>query len=315
MRHVIAGDVGATNIRFCLVDERGFIQKRIEEKTPKNTKDIISKILSLIESFNEDVSRVSIGVAGIVNFKSGHVKLTPNFDFSDVPLKEYVEEKFNVECVVDNDANMAAWGEKVFGSAKNSNDFICLTLGTGIGAGIVINGSIFRGFYGAAGEVGHMSILNSDTDSPCEFEKLASGSALGETTKAFLKEKRSGLMFESVNGDIDLVTGKTVTNAARGCDPDAIKQLEKFTEILSIGISSLVDVLDPEIIVLSGGMASDGDLFLPSVRKHLYGKIFAPHYRKPAIIIGTLGPDAGIIGAAALAIYDDGRKFNARDAT
>ena len=310
MQYVVGGDIGGTNMRFALISKDGKIVKKTRSETADNKEKIVEKVLRLIKNFSEDALLVSIGVGGVVNFPKGEVVYTPNFNFSDVPLKRLVQKRFNLPCIVDNDANLAAWGEKTYGIAKQMKNFVCITLGTGIGGGLVINGNIYRGAFSAAGEIGHTTIgYASDVKAfslKADYENMASGSALAQLARKTLNKKRQSLIWELAKGDTKRITGKIVTAAARQGDGTAIKLLERQAEILAIGLANLANVVDPEAIIISGGMAADADLLLPKLKNSLYKRLFASDYRKPQVLIGKLGPDAGVLGAAALAFYPYG---------
>ena len=307
MRYVIGGDIGGTNLRFALINEDGEIVKRAGTITPDDKQETANEIMSLIEKVSSEPFKIAIGVGGLVDFEQGKVIYTPNFDFSEIPLKKLVEKRFNISCLVDNDANTAAWGEKIYGSAKTAKNFVCITLGTGIGGGLVINNEIYRGSYFAAGEIGHTTIgytkdVKAFPDNS-DYENLASGKALGKLARSEIKEDSESLILTMAKGKVEDINGKTVTAAALKGDEVALELLSRHGEIIGIGLANLVNVFDPEMIVLTGGLATAGELILPDIEKGLYQRIFAPDYRKPKLVVGELGSDAGLIGAAAMAFF------------
>lgn len=310
MQQIIGGDIGGTNLRFALIDRDGKIIKKASTVTPDNKQAIAEEIISLIEKVSSQPSMVAIGVGGLVDFLQGKVIYTPNFDFSDIQLKKLIQKRFKVACLVDNDANTAAWGEKIYGSAKKAKNFICVTLGTGIGGGLVINNKIYRGSYFAAGEIGHTTIGYAEDvktfSGKCDYENLASGKSLGKLARNEIQSDSQSLILTLAKGIVENINGRTVTKAAKKGDKEAIKLLERHGEVIGIGLANLVNVFDPELVVLTGGLATAGELILPGIERALYERIFAPEYRKPKLVVGELGADAGIIGAAAMGFYPNG---------
>lgn len=306
----MCGDIGATNLRFALLNKKGEVLNKAKAKTPEKKEAIIKKVVNLIKKTSDNPSLIALGVGGIVDFARGSVVYTPNFDFSDVPLQRIVQKEFNLPTIVDNDANMAAWGEKIYGSATKAKNFVCVTLGTGIGGGLVINGKLYRGAYYAAGEIGHTTIGYSSLikafGRKADYENMASGKALGRLARNMIKPGSKSLVLKLAKGKVKEINGKTVTLAARKGDETAIKILSRFTDIIGIGLANIVDIVDPELIVINGGLSDECKLIIPGIEKSLNKRIFAVKYRKPKIMAGKLGSDAGIFGAAAMAFYPNG---------
>jgi glucokinase len=310
LQYVIGGDIGGTNIRFALINRNGKIIKSANAKTPLKRDEIIEKIFQLISSLEEKPLLIAIGGGGIVDFARGVVVNTPNFDFKDVPLQKLVQKQFNVPTILDNDANTAAWGENIFGAAKGVKNFVCVTLGTGIGGGLVIDKKIYRGNFFAAGEIGHTTIgYASDIKAlgiNADYENVASGNALGILARHAINKDSNGLILKMANGDKKSITGKVVTAAAQKGDETAIELIKRHGEIIGIGLANVANILDPAMFVLTGGLAAAGSLIIPHIEKSLYSHIFAADYRKPQLVQGQLGDDAGVIGAAAMAFYPHG---------
>lgn len=308
MQTVIGGDIGGTNIRFALVNRNGEIIKRASDETPPKKVDAINTALGLISELTKLQDKpllIAIGVGGLVDFTAGQVIYTPNFDFSDIPLRKIVQKHLNIPTIVDNDANTAAWGEKIYGAAKDAKNFVCITLGTGIGGSLVIDKKIYRGNFFAAGEIGHTTIGYAyDVKAfgrNADYETIASGSALGRLARQKIKNNSDSLILRLAKGDSKNITGKIVTTAAEKGDETAIDMLKKHGEVIGIGLANMANILDPEMFVLNGGLAAAGDLIIPYIEKSLYERIFFPGYRKPKVVPGLLGNDAGVIGAAAMA--------------
>lgn len=308
MDYAIASDVGATNLRVGLVDLNGKLEQKIEFKTPQDNPDEVVNLLiaaiAKLDTRGKPIIGVGVGVGGVVDFNEGKVVFTPNFSFSNVYLEDIIAKKFRLRSFIDNDANLAALGEKTFGSGKGIDNLVCLTLGTGIGGGIIINGKLFRGYSSAAGEIGHMTIQMDGPDCACgndgDFEALAGGRALDTQARKQAAQHKDSLIFKLANGDTNAITGHLVTRAALQGDELANQLLQDHARRLAVGLANVVNILDPELIILNGGMAEAGNLLLSPAKKILKKRVFADSNRVPKIVFGSLGADAGILGAAAL---------------
>lgn len=308
MDYAIASDLGATNLRVGLVSTKGQLEQKIELKTPQNNPDEVINILvnavSSLNTKNKAVLGIGIGVGGLVDFENGKILHAPNFTFENIHLSDILTSKFKLPAFVDNDANMAALGEKVFGSGKNVDNMVLLTLGSGIGGGIIINGQVYRGASGVAGEIGHMIIQIGGPKCMCgnegDLESLASGRALDRESRDAVNKNKDSLIFELADGNIDAVNGVLVTKAALRGDQIANELLTQHAERLAVGLANVVNIFDPDLIVLSGGMSEAGNLLLSPAKKTLKNLVFADIKNITKIVFSDLGPDAGILGAGAL---------------
>ncbi len=308
MDYAIASDLGATNLRVGLVSMKGQLEQKIELETPQDNPDevinLIVNAVSRLDIKNKAVSGIGVGIGGLVDFNNGKVLYAPNFTFENVYLKEILSKKFKLPVFIDNDANTAALGEKVYGSGKNIDNMVLLTLGSGIGGGIIIDGQIYRGSSGVAGEIGHMIIQIGGPKCMCgnegDLESLASGRALDREARKAVRNSKDSLMFKLADGNIERVNGILVTKAALQGDELANKLITQHAEKLAIGLANVVNIFDPELIVLSGGMSETGNLLLSPAKKALKNLIFADIKNVTKIVFGDLGPEAGILGAAAL---------------
>lgn len=249
---------------------------------------------------------VGIGAAGLVD-RDGVLRFGPNLPgVVDLDLVGALEPRLARSVVVDNDANCAALAEHALGAAAGSSSSVLVTLGTGIGGGVVVDGAVQRGAFGFAGEPGHMLVDPHGPPCPCGrrgcWERYASGSGLGRLARDAAAAGRADAIVERAGGDAEAVRGEHVTAAASDGEPEARRVLADFAWWVAVGLANLVDLLDPEVVVVGGGLVEAGDLLLDPVREAYAGLVLAHDHRPPArIVAASLGSDAGAVGAALLA--------------
>jgi glucokinase len=301
-------DVGGTNVRVAAVDGDGAVLAEQRAPTPPGWQAVVATISELCGQVAGATAPVAVGVgtAGLVD-RDGVVHYAPNLpDFIHVPLGAALRDALGVPVVVDNDANAAAWGEVCHGAARGLRDVLVITLGTGVGGGIVANGEIYRGAHGFAAEVGHFQTDPHGLPCACgqvgHWEASASGNALGQMGRERAATSALPSALERVGGDVSKVTGITVGGAAQAGARDAVAVVAAYAEQVAVGIAGLANILDPARIVVSGGLVELGEvLFAPlraSVRGRLEGAAFRPEIE---VVAAELGERAGVIGAAALA--------------
>jgi glucokinase len=305
-------DVGGTKIAAGVVDADGKIGARAHRDTPADSVDETAKAIcdaaaELIK--DHDIEAVGIGAAGFVSSDRSTVLFAPNLAWRDEPLGARVAEALKVPVVVENDANAAAWGEFAFGAAKHVEHMVCITVGTGIGGGVVIEGELLRGAHGVAAELGHMRVVPGGHRCGCGargcWEQYASGRALVREGRAQAESgSLTAAQMLSVCGITDPaeLTGPMITKAAAGGDPCAVELLDDLGRWLGEGLASIATLFDPSTIVIGGGVSAAKELLLKSAQvafeKNLPAKANRPH---PAFGLAELGNDAGLIGAADLA--------------
>ncbi|WP_328322514.1 ROK family glucokinase [Kribbella sp. NBC_00382] len=305
-------DVGGTKIAAGVVDADGTIIARTHRDTPADSVDataaaIIDAAAELIK--DHQVEAVGIGAAGFVSSDRSTVLFAPNLAWRDEPLGARIGEALKVPVVVENDANAAAWGEFAFGAAKDVEHMVCLTVGTGIGGGVVIGGELLRGAHGVAAELGHMRVVPGGHRCGCGargcWEQYASGRALVREGRAQAESgSLAAAQMLSVCGITDPaeLTGPMITEAAAQGDPCAVELLDDLGRWLGEGLASIATLFDPSTIVIGGGVSAAKELIITSARtafeKNLPAKANRPH---PAFGLAELGNDAGLIGAADLA--------------
>lgn len=310
MTIVIGIDAGGTSTKGALVDQVGSVLERVEYPTDPGaaTKTILGTVdalMSAAERAGISVSGVGIGAAGFVDHTTGEITFSPNLVYGDAHVRAAVEARVSLPVVVDNDANAAVWGERAFGTARGSDHVAMLLIGTGIGSGFVSEGILLRGWTGAGAEFGHVVIDPGGPPCPCGLrgclEQLASGGAIGRMGRAAAEEDPSTLMIE-LAGSAAQIRGEHVTTAADRHDDAARRVLRRAGKALAIGMSNVVNVFDPELIVLGGGAAEAGEPYLGVARDEL-AKMSAAQRRRPVRVdLTALRLDAGILGAAALAL-------------
>jgi glucokinase len=307
----IGVDIGGTKVAAGVVDHRGRVLARARRLTPSRDPEAVEE--TIVEVVGElrlrhEVVAVGIGAAGFVDADRARVLFAPHLAWRNEPLREAVAATLGLPVVVENDANAAAWAEWRFGAGRGETRLVCVTLGTGIGGGIVLDGEVQRGRYGMAGEFGHMVVVPDGHRCECGnrgcLEQYASGNMLGREARELARAGSPVTvpLVERVGGDIDALVGPVITEAARDGDPVAIELFEEMGRWLGIGLANLAAALDPGMFVIGGGVSDAGELLLrparESFRRTLTGRGFRP---EPRIVPAALGPEAGLVGAADLA--------------
>ena len=309
--YAVGVDIGGTKIAAGVVTSGGQVLRKATAPTPQDQDDLVQHILAIIkdlQSHYPGVAAVGVGAAGMIDWPTGHIRWAPNNSYSDLPLQQLLAEGSGLPAFVENDANAAAWAEAVVGAGAGLSNVIVLTIGTGIGAGIILNGELQRGETGIAGEAGHI-IINPVGGEVCGcgatgcLEAMASGTALGRAGRRAAAVDPGGRLAQ-LAGTAANVTGETVYQAALAGDPTARQLFDELGYWLGVGIASLVNVFDPQLVVLGGGLVTTGDLLLAPTHRCFERFVFArPHRTLPALALARMGADAGVIGAALLALH------------
>ncbi len=303
-------DVGGTKIAGGVVDESGTIVEELRVESPATDAAAIEQAIEgLVKQLRSRhrIEAVGVGAAGYIDKGRAVVMFAPNLAWRDLDLKADLEAKLDLPVVVENDANAAAWGEFQFGAGHDVDDLLLVTVGTGVGGGVVLDGSLYRGAFGVGAEIGHMRVVPDGILCGCGnygcLEMYASGSALVRDVRA---AARAGSLLaadlvERAGGDPAAITGPLVTEAARAGDPFAIEHLATLGQWLGEGIASLTAVLDPAVVVVGGGVSAADDLLLEPTRRAFAAQLTGRGHR-PMLEIrkARLGNRAGLIGAADL---------------
>lgn len=254
-----------------------------------------------------DFPFVGIGSPGVISVETGTVITAVNLGFNNVPLTKYLSEKLEVPVILENDANAAAYGEFKAGKAKNTENFIAFTIGTGIGSGVVLDGKIYRGTNGIAGELGHSVIKLGGRQCSCGrkgcIDVYASATGLITTTKEAMEANKESLMWQLSEGDVKKVTGITAFKAAKQNDKTALEVVNSYIEVLAAAITNIINTFQPDMITIAGGISKEGDYLLNPIKK-LVEKESLKNSTKPfpKIEIAELQDKAGVIGASLLGI-------------
>lgn len=310
----IGVDLGGTNIASGLVDKDGALIDTLSVATEsiKGSEHVIAKIIASVKELMErnelSTAKVGIGVPGIVDAANGVVLECVNLGWKDIPVRQMIKDALNVEVYLDNDASVAALAEVAFGSMKGYKDAIMLTLGTGVGGGIVHHGKLVNSRHGVATELGHMVVGENFYDCACGrngcVETFSSATGINQYAKKLITEKRFDTAFVREYQDkLHDLTAKAVFDAAKAGDLAALDVVNRSMKYLAKAIINLQMVLEPEIISIGGGVAYAGDFLLESLTKALEKERNFKGVPLPKIVIATLKNDAGIIGAAMLGQY------------
>ncbi len=307
----IGVDIGGTKVAAGLVDEQGTVLARTRRPTPSaspsDVEDVVAECVRELSDGHE-VEAVGIGAAGFIDAERSRVLVAPNLAWKDEPLRDAVQRRTGLPVVVENDANAAAWGEHRFGAGRGEDHLVVVTVGTGIGGGIVLDGKLYRGRYGIGAEFGHMQVVEGGRRCGCGqhgcWEQYCSGRALLHEAREIADVQRGygARLLELGNGRPEGIEAVEVTAAAREGDPAALDCFREVGTWLGSGLADLAAVLDPGAFVVGGGVSDAGELLLAPAREvfaaRLTGTGSRPH---PEIRLAALGNEAGLIGAADLA--------------
>ncbi|MEI8119355.1 MAG: ROK family glucokinase [Actinomycetes bacterium] len=312
MSLTIGIDVGGTKVLGGVVDESGKVLTTARKDTPRQGGSALTQTIADVAKellAQHSVSSVGVSAAGFVSSDRKTMLATPNIaDWNGVDLDGQLTKLIGLPVVIENDANAAAWGEAKFGAGKNQDHMMMLTVGTGIGGGIVVNGALYRGAYGIAAEFGHMRVVPDGHICGCGargcFEQYASGNALlrhaREAINASPEVARN--LLSRGDGTVAGLTGQAITEAARDGDPVALAAFNTTGQWLGAGIASLSVLLDPACVVIGGGVIDAGEILLKPTRESLERNMpFAGKHPYPKIIAAQLGNEAGLVGVADLA--------------
>ncbi len=307
-------DVGGTNVKIALVDDKGKIiysnsvptyAQMGYEYTVNNIKQAIKDLMRETNTKPTDIQGIGFDFPGQVDYKTGIVKLAPNIPgWVNVPIAKMIEDEFHIPTRIDNDVRCAALGELKFGAGKGCENFVCITVGTGIGSGLVINGKLVRGAANAAGEIGHIKLqmqggpICGCGDTGC-LEAFASGPSIVAMAQEYLKGGKSTKFREMAGADGE-ITPYIVAKAAEAGDPVAKRIFEITGYYIGMGLVSVINLLNPEKVIIGGGVAEAGDLLLEPIRKTIKERAMVIAGNSVEIVPAQLGNSAGVIGASML---------------
>lgn len=308
-------DIGGTNLKAGLVDENGVLLATQKMKVASIADDdglawtVASLVQELAHTVNisvSDVASVRVGVPGTVEIRSGSINYTCNLPLRNVPLRKLFHRYLSIPLYIENDANCAALAEFLVGAGRDSKRFVTITLGTGVGAGIVHNGKIYHGANGMAGEVGHMVIQRGGLPCPCGrhgcWEQYASATALKRMTAAALAAHPHSILAQVVAENEGRVSGQSAFIAARRGDPVGQQVCDEYVDYLACGVVNVVNIFQPDTLAIGGGVSNEAEeqLLLPVQQRVARESIPCGRDRRTRIVKAELGNRAGIIGAALL---------------
>lgn len=291
-------DIGGTSIKYGLLEEKDneiIISEKnsIDTRVTVDNNYILEDLIKLIQEIikNHKIKGICVSSAGVIDSDKGEVVFAgptiPNY--TGTKIKKTIESKFNIPCEVENDVNCAGLGEYWYGVGKRSSSMVCLTIGTGIGGSIILNGNLINGYGFTAGEVGYM-VVNDDN-----IQNIASTSAL--IKNVYNKKKNKGEKYIITGDDIDNLNGYLIFEAAKKGDIDCIEGIDNLVEKLSVVLQNIIYLINPEIIVIGGGIAKQKDYLEEKIINSVYSKLVGDIFKKTKISLAQSGNDAGMIGA------------------
>jgi glucokinase len=302
-------DLGGTKVLGVVADDAGRVLAELRRRTPPGREAALSEMVAVLAELRAavpGVAAVGVGVPGLVDL-DGVLHYAPNLPgFEGVKVRAIVEAASALPVAVDNDANLATLAEVLHGAARGRSEVLMVTLGTGIGGGIVIGGRLYRGGQGFAAEIGHVTV---DPDGPLcacgargHWEAVASGSALGRRGREWAARGEAPGVLARAGGRVDAISGYHVGAAALDGEPDGLALMSAHARAVALGLGGLVNVLDPEVVVIGGGLVELGDALLEPIRRELPGFVEASDHRTlPPVVAARMGEQAGAVGGAALA--------------
>lgn len=307
-------DLGGTNIVAGVVDEnykiigKGKMKTNMPRPAEEIADDMAKTVMMAIEDAGitiDDIEVLGIGSPGAIDPIKGVVTYANNLSFYDLPITAMMKERIGKDFFVENDANAAAYGEYIAGAGQGTRNFVAITLGTGVGGGIIIDGKIYSGSNYAGGELGHTVISMNGEKCTCGrygcWEAYASATALINQTKQAMCRYPDSLMWKLCEGDIENVSGITAFDAMRSNDPIGRMVVERYCEYVAVGLSNIMNIFQPDVICIGGGISNEGDTLTDPIKAFVTGENYARNVgHKTVIKTADLGNDAGIIGAAYL---------------
>ncbi len=304
--NAIGVDVGGTKISAGVVTPQGELLNEVRYSSKGSTEELLDNIARAVREVREgyEVSAACLAVPGLIMADENKVIFSPNLpNIEGVPLKEELGGRFDLPVTVENDANAAAWGEFRFGAGSEVDHLVFVTLGTGVGGGVISHGILMRGVQGAGGELGHMTIHATGPRCGCGnrgcLESLASGTSITRRAREVAAERPDSALGK-IARERELI-GEDVTRLAEEGDEAALSVLEEAGLWLGIGLAGFVNIFNPEVVAVGGGAAKAGELILDRARKEMYLRARSPSRDLVEIKAATLGAESGVIGAAALA--------------
>ncbi|GBF10634.1 ROK family glucokinase [Tepidibacillus sp. HK-1] len=310
---LIGIDLGGTSIKMGLVSTEGELlsHQEISTRTKEGVNAIIEDMVQYAKTLVQDqgfaldqVQGIGIGIPGLLDMEQGIVRLAPNLGWKDVAIKKQLEEKLNIPVKIENDANIAALGEAWVGAGKGYKHIVMATIGTGIGGGIIIDGKILHGKKGMAAELGHIPISDEGIQCGCGnygcLETVSSATGMIRKAKEVVTQGRPSLLTEQYVDKMDEITAKSVIDAAKLGDHEAMQIVNRAGSLLGKALATVANLLDPEIMIIGGGVSRAGDILFNPIKQAFHEHGLKNIIDSIEIVPAQLGNDAGMIGAASL---------------
>jgi len=312
-KYSIGIDIGGTNITVALVTGKGEIVRKIrfptkpEEGKTKTIKRILRALDAVMKGFPLSfIEGIGIGAAGDIDQNRGLIRFSPNLSWKNVPIVRLIRKKFNMRVVVDNDANAAAWATYILETGRKAKNLLCITLGTGVGSGLILNGRIYHGASGSAGEIGHMTLDPQGQRCKCGnygcLETYIGSSYIVEKAVREIRKGEKSLIKKIAGGNWDSITPETIQTAALRGDRLARRIWKEAGERLGIALSGVINLLNPGVIVFGGGVAKAGELIFKPMKEVIKKRTFKVPFDTVKFSCTKLGEDLGAIGAALLTL-------------
>jgi len=315
--YIVGIDLGTLNTIAAVVDLEGKIVERVEHPTngEKNRDDVIERVKAAIHevisasNLNlQKIAGIGLAVPGLVDSKKGMILFIPNFGWKDTPLREILEEEFHTPIFIDNNANAMALSEAQFGIGRGVKNFICVNIGIGIGSGVIINREIYRGETECTGEIGHTTVDYNGPKCSCGnngcLEVMAAGPAIARRAVKAIREGRKTVITELVEDNLNQITAAVVARAANQGDRLAREIMEKTGEYLGTGIANIINLFNPQMVIIGGGVAQAGNLIFDPLKRIMKKRAFSVPAKVVKIATPSLGRDCTVIGAASLVLKE-----------
>jgi glucokinase len=315
MQYVIGVDVGGTKILTMLADTLGNVLAEVEVPTmaAEGGDNVLGRVLQTISAVQQQAGvaggllAVAVGVPGPIDVEKGWVHFCPNLPWTNLPLRQILESKLQVPVFIENDANAAAYGEYIYGAGVGEHNMVYITVSTGVGGGIIINGQIYRGASDNAGEFGHMTIMPDGPVCRCGnagcLEALASGTAIANAARELAARGKGEVLLRNAEGQIEAIDAKAVIAAAKNGDHECKAIIAGATRALGIGIANLINLLNPGLVVLGGGVMNNKELIWPLMQREIEARAMQAPLSRVKIVTAALGSKAGARGLLALPLH------------
>jgi glucokinase len=305
-------DLGGTGIKLGIVDPNGTLLETLKISTPVKSDPVLVAAaivaqarLLLATVPKRAIGGIGVGTAGDVDPHTGVVRISPNLNWKNVPLKSLLQKELRYPITIDNDANAAAWATYVVEARRKVKNLLCVTVGTGVGGGVILNGELYRGTTGSAAEIGHITLYPDGEPCACGnrgcLERYVGARAMQRIAREALQAGEKSIIPQLVNNDLANITPLILTEAAKLNDPLAKKLWDQVGERLGIGLASLINVLNPEWIVLAGGLSRAGGLLLHPTRETIRQRAFPTPAAAAKLVVSKLDQDLGMVGAGLIA--------------